>query len=399
VRLLAVLALVAALPGATPAEEAESLGEALEEGQLSLGLRYRFEHVDEDAFDETGDASTLRTLLGYQTRPFHGVSATLRLSNVTDLGTLDRYDDAGAGSTGNGVRDRPVIADPELTRVDQVSLAFERGATRIEGGRLPIALDDQRFVGPVGWRQNTQSFTAARIVDRSIERTELSYAFVERAWTITGGERPMASHLIRAAVELPVGKAVGYAYLLDFDSEADQGASTATWGLRFSGSRPAGGASVRYAAAWAHQGDHGSNPERVSASYYRIDLGVGVPKLGLDAGWEVLEGSPEHGRFTTPLATLHGFNGWADRFLSTPPAGLEDRFLGLEGEAGRLSWSAVFHDFRAQSGGAGYGRELDLQVVLRTSWKQAFGLKAAFYDAGSFSTDTSKVWAWSAWSF
>jgi hypothetical protein len=24
---------------------------------------------------------------------------------------------------------------------------------------------------------------------------------------------------------------------------------------------------------------------------------------------------------------------------------------------------------------------------------------AAFYDAGSFSTDTSKVWAWSAWSF
>jgi hypothetical protein len=96
VRLLAVLALVAALPGATPAEEAESLGEALEEGQLSLGLRYRFEHVDEDAFDETGDASTLRTLLGYQTRPFHGVSATLRLSNVTDLGTLDRYDDAGS---------------------------------------------------------------------------------------------------------------------------------------------------------------------------------------------------------------------------------------------------------------------------------------------------------------
>jgi len=394
--LFAVL-LALAVPAA--AEEASSLGEALKKGELSLGLRYRFEHVDEDAFDETAEASTLRTLLGYTTRPLYGLSATLRFSNVTDIGTLDRYNDAGAGTNGNGVTDRPVIADPQLTRVDQVSLAFERGDTRIEGGRLPISLDDERFVGPVGWRQNTQSFTTARIVNRSIDRTELSYAFLERAWTITGGERPMASHLIRAAVDLPVGKVVGYAYLLDFDREADAGASTATWGLRFSGSRPAGRASVRYAAAWAYQKDHGANPGRVRAAYYRIDLGVGVPKLGVDAGWEVLEGSPGDGRFTTPLATLHAFNGWADRFLNTPPAGLEDLFVGLRGSAGRLSWNAVFHDFRAQSGGDSYGRELDLQAVLSTSWKQAFGLKAAFYDTKGFSTDTSKVWAWSAWSF
>jgi hypothetical protein len=73
--------------------------------------------------------------------------------------------------------------------------------------------------------------------------------------------------------------------------------------------------------------------------------------------------------------------------------------VGLRGAAGKLSWNAVFHDFRAQSGSAEYGRELDLQAVLSTSWKQAFGLKAAFYDASGFSTDTSKVWAWSAWSF
>lgn len=397
----AILVLALWLASGVPVapEEAGSLGEALKQGQVTLGLRYRFEQVDEDAFDETARASTLRTLLGYTTRPLHGFSATLRFSNVTDVGTLDRYNDAGAGSSGNGVRDRPVIADPQLTRFDQVSLAFERGDTRVEGGRLAIALDDQRFVGPVGWRQNTQSFTTARIVNHSIERTELSYAFLERAWTITGGERPMASHLVRAAVELPVGTAVGYAYLLDFDREADASASTATWGLRFSGSRAAGSASVRYAAAWAYQQDHGSNPDRVRAAYYRVDLGLGVPKLGLDAGWEVLEGSPEDGRFTTPLATLHAFNGWADRFLDTPPAGLRDLFVGLRGAAGKLSWNAVFHDFRAQSGSAEYGRELDLQAVLSTSWKQAFGLKAAFYDASGFSTDTSKVWAWSAWSF
>jgi hypothetical protein len=393
-----VPALLLAVPLPIPAEEAGSLGQALKQGQVSLELRYRFERVDEETFDETAGASTLRTSLGYRTRPLHGLSATLRLGNVTDLGTRERHDD-GAGAAGNGVRDRPVVADPELTRVDQVSLAFEKGPTRLEGGRLPIRLDDERFVGPVGWRQNHQSFTAARVVNRSIDRTELSYAFLERAWTVTGGERPMASHLMRAAVELPVGTAVGYAYLLDFDRPADAAVSTATWGLRFSGSRPAGRATIRYAVAWAEQRDHASNPERVRAGYYRVDLGLGVPKLGLDAGWEVLEGSLEEGRFTTPLATLHAFNGWADRFLNTPLAGLEDRFLSLRGDAGRLSWRAVFHDFRAQSGTADYGRELDLQAVLSTSWKQAFGVKAAFYDARDHSVDTSKVWAWSAWSF
>jgi hypothetical protein len=137
----------------------------------------------------------------------------------------------------------------------------------------------------------------------------------------------------------------------------------------------------------------------VRASYYRVDLGVGVPKLGVDAGWEVLEGSPEEGRFATPLATLHAFNGWADRFLNTPPEGLEDLFVRVGGAAGRLMWQVVLHDFRAQSGVAVYGRELDVQAVLSTSWKQSFGLKAAFYDADELSTDTSKVWAWSAWSF
>ena len=77
----------------------------------------------------------------------------------------------------------------------------------------------------------------------------------------------------------------------------------------------------------------------------------------------------------------------------------EDRFLSLRGDAGQLSWRVVFHDFRAQSGTADYGRELDLQAVLSTSWKQAFGVKAAFYAARDHSVDTSKVWAWSAWSF
>ena len=40
-------------------------------------------------------------------------------------------------------------------------------------------------------------------------------------------------------------------------------------------------------------------------------------------GFERLEGNGTVA-LQTPLATLHAFNGWADKFLSTPANGLRD---------------------------------------------------------------------------
>src|SRR3546814_3293516 len=65
--------------------------------------------------------------------------------------------------------------------------------------------------------------------------------------------------------------------------------------------------------------------------------------------------------FQTPLATLHAFNGWADRFLSTPGNGLEDIYVGVGGKHGQWNWQALWHDFSADRGGADYGTELDAQ--------------------------------------
>jgi len=393
-----VLAFGLAIPTAAQ-ESASSIGEALGQGDFSGSLRYRFEVVDDDAFDDVGRASTLQTFAGYRTKSFHGLVAHVQFSNVVDLGASSLHNDVGAGSLANGVTDRPVIADPEMTRVNQASLAYEAGDTRVEAGRLAIALDDQRFVGPVGWRQSIQTFAAARIVNRSIRRTTLSYAFLERAYTITGGERPMASHLANAAVELPFGTAVAYGYLLDFDREADAGLSTNTFGLRLSGNRPAGALVVHYQGAYAHQRDAGSNPGRVRATYYQLQAGAGVPELTAELGYEVLTGSDEDGRFTTPLATLHAFNGWADKFLGTPPAGLKDVSLTLRGIAGSFSWRAVLHAFDAESSPVDYGRELDLLATWKSRWGPLFGAKAALYEADELSSDTTKLWLWTAYSF
>ena len=381
-------------PTAGAEQEAETFKEALTKGDLEVSLQYRFEAVDDDAFTLSANASTLRTALGYRTKPLKGLSAHVEFTNVVDIGTTDRYN-----NTQNGVTDRPVIADPEMTRFNQISAAFERGNTRVDAGRFEMNLDNQRFIGSVAWRQNYQSLTAARIVNRSISRATLQYACLDQAYTVTGGERPMQSHVFNAGLALSFGTAVGYAYLLDFDNPRDFELSTSTLGLRFAGKRKIEPVDVNYEIEFAHQQDYGSNPNSVRAGYFGIGAGVGVPKIGLDVGYEVLTGNEDQGRFTTPLATLHKFNGWVDKFLNTPEFGLKDLFARLRGKMGPVSWQAIYHDFSAEGQSVTYGSELNFLATYKAPWDQSFGLKAGFYDAKDFSRDTTKIWAWSAYSF
>ena len=114
----------------------------------------------------------------------------------------------------------------------------------------------------------------------------------------------------------------------------------------------------------------------------------------------MLEGSPGEGKFTTPLATLHKFNGWADKFLATPANGLEDLYLAVNGSVKKkLKWAAIYHDFSANEGDADYGTELDLLLSYRTAWNQTFGLKTAFYEADTHAADTDKIMVWTSYRF
>jgi hypothetical protein len=118
----------------------------------------------------------------------------------------------------------------------------------------------------------------------------------------------------------------------------------------------------------------------------------------VEAEWEVLEGDGRDA-FQTPLATLHGFDGWADVFLRTPPDGLEALAVAAGGNAGSLGWTARVWGFGAESSDADYGRELDLQLVWKSPWQATFGVKAAAYQADDFFRDVTKVMLWTAWSF
>ena len=114
-------------------------------------------------------------------------------------------------------------------------------------------------------------------------------------------------------------------------------------------------------------------------------------------GFEQLDGDGRRG-FSTPLATLHAYQGWADVFLTTPANGVRDLSLTgssvLKGPQGKpLKIQAALHRFDDADGGAELGQELDASVSMPLTAKLGAELKAAAFqgDRPAF-PDRTKIW-------
>jgi hypothetical protein len=381
-------------------EEAETLKEALAKGKPIVDLRYRYENVAQDDFDKDAHASTLRTVIGYQSKAYKGFDLYVEAENVTSIGN-DLYNNAGRGGSGNGVTDRPVVADVATTEINQAMARYKTGAWKFGLGRQEIVLGDARYVGNVGWRQNHQSFDTFRVDADSLGPVKITYAYVDRVNRIFADGVDLSAHLSDFSADIgTLGKLTFYAHLLDYQTASVIGLSTSTFGLELAGKRPmTDSISFLYEAEYAQQSDYADNPGDVDADYTFLMLGAGLPMVTVKLGWEILGGSPEDGRFTTPLATLHKFNGWADKFLNTPTDGLEDLYLQFSGKAGPIDWIARYHDFTSDSNSIDYGTEVDLQLLYKANCGAVIGFKGALYDADEFSVDTEKLMIWTAYKF
>lgn len=375
----------------------EQLDRAVLGGKWWLRLRYRLENVDQDGVAREAWASTLRTVLGYASAPWHGASVLLEFEDVSVVGN-EQYN-----STVNGETDFAVVADPEGSEVNQALLKLlpAEGAT-VQLGRQVVTLDNQRFVGDVGWRQNQQTFDAASLVWQPDESLKCFYAFVDNVDRVFGDDSPqgdhrMSSHLANVGYDLQdFGRLSGYAYLLDYDSV--DALSSNTLGLRFVGEHALGPAGLLYAAEYAQQVEAGDNPVDVDQAYMLGELGARARGFSLRLGTEVLGGSGTAGdAFQTPLATLHAFNGWADKFLTTPDTGLEDLYLALGKKLDEFDFQLAWHDFRSDTSDLDYGTELDASLTWSAGKKVVVGLKLADYRAEDFATDTTKAWLWLAY--
>lgn len=109
----------------------------------------------------------------------------------------------------------------------------------------------------------------------------------------------------------------------------------------------------------------------------------------------------DHGTaFKTPLATGHAFNGWADLFLGTPSAGLEDLYAKVTANLPQnIKGAVVYHRFQSHVTGQTWGHELDFSAA------RAFGpnlnvlLKGAVFDGDSGRPDVTKFWLQAVYTF
>lgn len=369
---------------------AETLTDMMKNGKAFGDIRVRYEMVEQDNAVRDAGAMTARTRLGFTTSELNGFSATAEFEDVRIVGGIDKYT---VGPTGFNLGEYSVIADPEVTELDQAFLQYKGDNFTAKLGRQVMTFDNHRFVGHVGWRQDRQTFDGAAF-SYSKDAFSLNYNYIEQRNRIFAEEADIDSkdHLVNASLKLGPGKLSAYAYLLEVDNDTDNALDT--YGLRYAGAVEKFSFAAEYATQTAEAG-----VTELDADYSMVELGYAVAGVNLKANYEVLGSDDGNYGFSTPLATLHKFNGWADVFLGTPAVGLEDLSATVAGKAGSAKWAITYHDFNASEGDADLGHEFD--AVLSTTFGGNYntGVKAAAYYAGDTGVDTTKIWFWMGMKF
>ncbi len=391
---LTVLAAAVVLAVPAQADVLDQMANAVKESTTKVNLRYRLETVDQDGIDEDAAASTLRSRLTWLSAPVNNFAVNIEVDNVTEIGVADY------NSTANGKSQYPVVADPDGTDLNQANIKYTREKLSFIGGRQRIVHNNQRFVGGVAWRQNEQTYDATRFIFKASDALTIDYSYVFNINRIFGpndGTQPADwhgnFHLANATWQPnKLHKIALFGYLLD--NEVAAAASSNTFGIDYNGTFGPITANLSYAS----QSDSADNPNNYSTDYYKAELSGKLAAVKLTAGIEVL-GSDNGVGFSTPLATLHKFQGFTDKFLGTPGNGIEDLYVTAVTKVGGVKLVAAYHDFNSDRGNISYGSEIDLVAAYKFNNNTSGLLKFASYDADEHGTDTSKIWAMMTFAF
>ncbi|MCO4844607.1 MAG: alginate export family protein [Sulfurovum sp.] len=360
-------------------------------------IRPRYEFVDTD--NTTGDAKALtnRLMLGVSADLLNidGLSTYLEAINVSGSGD---YNDFSNGHTAYNK-----VADPSQTRITQAYIDYAFSDSLLRTGRQGMNLDNQRFVGTVNWRQMPQTYDAVSFTNKSVEGLSLLAAYVWHVNTIldadsaNGNGYDTETVLLNAKYKVMDGLALtGYGYMIEDIHDTYGVAATGTLSLDTD-------TKLSYRAEYAKQTDPTSGNGTADADYYNLEATVNMSGFLAGAKYEVL-GAGEDGNdaFSTPLATLHAHNGWADMFLGTPQDGLVDAsgMLGYKTNSFGTA-KVIYHDFSSDKGSTDYGTEIDALYTNKISAVKGLSgmLKAAYYSADTFKDDTTKYWAMLSYKF
>jgi hypothetical protein len=399
-KIILASAISTALLAVAVPSQAQSFAEFAKEGDVIAELRVRYEGVQEDNIKDDAIAITARTRLGYETASVAGFKVLAEYDHVTAL--QDEYN--SATDFGSNDTSKSVVADPATGDINRAQISYTHDLASAVLGRQRIILDNARFVGNVGWRQNEQTYDAARIDLTAVKDLNATYVYMSQVNDIFYNDTAVKNHLLNVGYKTPAGKVTTYAYMLEADEKGDESTND-TYGLSFKGKTPVANVELLYAAEYAAQTVNGgeSGDKDFDAAYTFLEGGVKVSGISLFAGMEILGGDGDYA-FETPLATKHAFNGWTDKFLSTNKTttnpedgevnGLQDLYAKVVTNVAGVKLLAVYHDYSSDKDSIDLGSEINLLAAKKFDKNFSAGIKLAQYSAGDVGTDADKLWVW-----
>lgn len=368
-----------------------------QEHDLHFESRLRGAYVDAGNTDGRATSLLLRFTLESE---WSGIFSTLAEIDHVSTGWRDEHSD------GARFNDMPLIPDVPGTEVNQAALGLTFSQAEVLLGRQRITLDNQRFIGSNGYWQNDQTFDALSASYELFSASRLFYAYIANANRIFGddadgqprrndgyypggsdpeesgflGDHEHNSHLINAHFNEWDFSDLGiYYYHID---NRDVGAeSNRSLGLLYGFERRIAGLKWRSEIEGALQ-KRMQIEDAPTNSYSRIEFALALHSLEVGLQQERLGASGGVG-FVTPLASVHDFQGWADKAFAIDSEGMVDRAVKASWRKSPLKIDARYHFFKSVTDDVDWGREFDLDLIVKVARQHRIQLRYANYQSAS----------------
>lgn len=402
-----------ALMTAAGAHAEDTVSDALAASKPIVESSLRLEQVQQQAVANKAEALTWRNRVGFQTGTFKNFTALIELENVQAF-------EGNYNSTLNGKTTYPTVLDPKVTEINRAQIAWTpTETTTVTLGRQRIILDDARFIGNVGWRQDEQTFDAVRF-DTTLWRVKLTAAYLGRVNRVVADAKDWRSnsYLVNASYSVSEAlKFTAFDYALKFSTAATTpvaadatnaaASSVNITGLRAYGSDWAGAFKLGYVAQYAEEKNFGANPAKFKLAETMLEGNATYDIYTFKLNFESLQGNGTVG-FVTPLGTVHAFQGFADVFSATGGNktfvnGIDDLSYSFVIAGHTKPWApyvmnptltVVYHDLSTDRLDQAIGKEWDGVLLFGITKNLTCMLKYADFERAATTMPASRTKTW-----
>ncbi len=384
-----------------------------ENHELAFAARPRVAFINGEKGDESdGKAASLLLRLRAESQWASNLSSLLELDYVA-LGWESEF------SNGVHFNGKPIIPDAEGFDLNQALLSYSlTNNIELSIGREAVNLGSQRFVGTNSFWQNEQTLDMAAVQLGFGAASHISYRYVDNANRIQGedaganlrlsdsnitqngglrppqflGDHDHQTHLLFADVkEWDYSRVQAYFYKMHIKDARPL--SNKTLGARYEYKGRLGNLRPIVNAEFSLQ-ERPKVADHSSIRYVNLEAGFGYRSNQLTVSYELLDENSQIS-FVTPLASLHDFNGWVDKFLLTPAGGLQDYSVQYIWRKNPWQIDARYHSFEAADGSGSYGDEFDVDISFNITRETQILLRYGNFKSSSESySDEERVFIW-----